>query len=555
MRRRLGARKPTSLVPAATKTLVSTVVTRLAEALDSRPACTAVVFVNSPRLAREVFERLTTGKGPSARIETDFELLTGRIHDREGDAVRARLLDPVTGAPAGRDRRIRERHLVVVATQTLEAGADLDFDVLVTEACGARALVQRLGRLNRLGEADDAEGSIVFAADTEGFGIYGQEPRDVWNRLSESAVDGCVDLNPGGPLRWLVSRPTNPHGSVRCSRPTSGSGRRPRHPPRARRRLSCSSAGSTTRETRVSVLWRVELPDDGLEVVPSVWAAETVDVPIREAREVLAALGDGTVSRLRPDRVTIERDVAVERLRPGDQILVAAAWGGYDQHGWAPACREPVVDPSLLRPPRIPLVATCLEAMVAGGDDLDAARSLAGHAGLSFGTRGRDRSDGAGRPASRRLITAGPHPAWHPDEWDGLVAGIRPDVDHPVGGVARLVVQAPFRLHPAPDLRSDAFDELSFTATSAALAEHLGTVGALAGRIGASIGLSPLLVEALTAAGRFHDLGKHDVRFQRWLDPKVAANQPPGQVVPSVAALAARPEGRRLAPVQRHEEL
>ena len=45
----------------------------------------------------------------------------------------------------------REHHLVVVATQTLEVGADVDAEFLVTEACGVRALTQRLGRLNRLG--------------------------------------------------------------------------------------------------------------------------------------------------------------------------------------------------------------------------------------------------------------------------------------------------------------------------------------------------------------------------------------------------------------------
>ena len=38
--------------------------------------------------------------------------------------------------------------MIVVATQTLEVGADVDFDIAVTELAGVRALVQRLGRLN-----------------------------------------------------------------------------------------------------------------------------------------------------------------------------------------------------------------------------------------------------------------------------------------------------------------------------------------------------------------------------------------------------------------------
>ena len=38
----------------------------------------------------------------------------------------------------------RQRHLIVVATQTLEVGADIDAEYLATEACGVRALTQRL---------------------------------------------------------------------------------------------------------------------------------------------------------------------------------------------------------------------------------------------------------------------------------------------------------------------------------------------------------------------------------------------------------------------------
>ena len=49
----------------------------------------------------------------------------------------------------------------MVATQTLEVGADLDAEYLVTEACGVRALTQRLGRLNRLGDHPQARAVYV----------------------------------------------------------------------------------------------------------------------------------------------------------------------------------------------------------------------------------------------------------------------------------------------------------------------------------------------------------------------------------------------------------
>ncbi|MHB1486315.1 MAG: HD domain-containing protein, partial [Acidimicrobiales bacterium] len=44
---------------------------------------------------------------------------------------------------------------IIVTTQTVEVGANLDFDGIVTESVSWDSLVQRLGRLNRLGNPDD----------------------------------------------------------------------------------------------------------------------------------------------------------------------------------------------------------------------------------------------------------------------------------------------------------------------------------------------------------------------------------------------------------------
>ena len=103
--------------------------------------------------------------------EATVTLLTGRMRPLDRDDV-LRELGPAIRA--GRKRSDDSPKHVVVATQCIEAGADFDFDALVTEAASLDSLRQRFGRVDRLGTYGKAEGVIVHAGSVKDDPIYGE---------------------------------------------------------------------------------------------------------------------------------------------------------------------------------------------------------------------------------------------------------------------------------------------------------------------------------------------------------------------------------------------
>ena len=153
-----------------------------------------VVFANRVATARETCRRLSGCEDVTAI------LLTGRMRAVDKDAVVQRLKELQLGAGASKDRQL-QASVIVVATQTLEVGADLDFDGLVTECASLDALRQRFGRLNRMGRAVDARAAILIRADQakpkrgEDDPIYGEALTNTWKWLRAHADDeGDVDF-------------------------------------------------------------------------------------------------------------------------------------------------------------------------------------------------------------------------------------------------------------------------------------------------------------------------------------------------------------------------
>ena len=154
-----------------------------------------VVFVNRVATARETFRRLRE------REEVEAVLLTGRMRPVDKDAVVRRLRDLGLQSNQAAGRRL-EKPVIVVTTQTLEVGADLDFDGLVTECASLDALRQRFGRLNRMGREIEARAWILIRADqarpargAEKDPVYGEALTRTWKWLGDHEnEDGEVDF-------------------------------------------------------------------------------------------------------------------------------------------------------------------------------------------------------------------------------------------------------------------------------------------------------------------------------------------------------------------------
>jgi CRISPR-associated endonuclease/helicase Cas3 len=110
------------------------------------PPPTAVVVCNTVDRARDVHTLLAKQLAArGATLEADCELLIGRSRPLDRPNLQDRILTRF-----GTGRAPASRTGILVATQTVEVGVNLDVDVLIRESASWDAVVQRLGRLNRL---------------------------------------------------------------------------------------------------------------------------------------------------------------------------------------------------------------------------------------------------------------------------------------------------------------------------------------------------------------------------------------------------------------------
>lgn len=544
------------------------------------------VMVNRVDTARRAAIRLRALADEDGSF--DVSLLTGRMRpvDRDDavDAIAARL-EPGLRLPG-------ERPLVVVATQSLEAGADFDFDLLVTECASLDALRQRFGRVDRDGQrwaAGRVHRSVVLcrAADIDGKepdAVYGTALTNTWHWLdSQDEVDFGHRAMPTPEGEELLAL-TSPRDHA----PLLAASHLDRWVQTSEREVSAEpevaqwlhGVSSTDQIADVQVIWR-DLPDrslfgwtdtsrvpedlaalltEALAVVPPL-AREALPVPIGEVRRWLRGEGgDPTLAdapmavddenarggdAVRPRLVARWVDGAAElvppqQVRPGDTIVVPASAGGIALGNWAPGSTEPVEDVSL-----------GLTRSVRSSVVVPLTSDRCEEAGLPWPDPTELELLGSAERRALLVETVDEHrTAWGIDGIDTrpwrsfqMPTGIDDD-----GQVIRTYVLMAAPLDPVPnadDLATDGEgDELSLIGRPMRLANHLRGVGFHAESFATALGWPPDVVAALRLAGEVHDAGKVDSRFQAIL---AGGTETGGVPLAKSGATSGSPQDRRAA--------
>lgn len=283
-----------------------------------RPGTRTLVVINTVSRATDVFDEVA-----KLALDADLVLLHSRFRpgDRQERTERA-LAQPGKGS-------------IVVATQVLEAGVDLTSDTLITEVAPWSSIVQRAGRCNRDGLANDARL------------LWTTPPAGAKNHLPYDAVE----------LNHTESVLARFDGQPMTSEELATAATeliRPMHPVLRRRDLlslfdtapdlsgndiDVSPFIRDATDRTVFVAWR-NLPADQMEDgAPA--RSELCPAPIGDVKEMISK--GRTRARAFDQRSGRWEPARPENVRPTAVIVLDAARGGYlPGRGFAPLSTAPV---------------------------------------------------------------------------------------------------------------------------------------------------------------------------------------------------------------------
>lgn len=530
------------------KALFETAGLLLADLKKFSTAPALVIVVNRVATARAVFDLFQKQKSPP-----QIELMIGRSRPLDRDAIAQRLM---ARCAAGRTHQPDDAPLIVVATQCIEVGADLDFQGLVTECAAMDALRQRFGRLDRLGRFGHSRAAIIGGGEPADDPVYGAAVAATWRWLQQqgSAVDFGIralaermgdsdlsDLNPK-PRPELQLTPCFLDLLAQTSP-------RPQYDPDVGALLH----GLSDAQEDVRLLWRSSLsglgasesqlvneildaqPPSSLEVLSlSVRAArhwlsransedhvfdvEGVDVAVEDFKLRSDLRGASTIWRQGKDgfiALGSAKDIA-----PGD-LLVLSDRNGCDQWGFAPEAEIPATD--LSRQAREALAGTHQRVELLRKNQFESAiaQGLGEHAmdGIRKVLDDIRLEEIDARTGARQLKPL-LREALHAGVLEPLLGAVSESLTD--AKILRTSKQAFFGVllyfgRPKREDLSEDDDSSNRIRRKVLLQDHNLGVGQRSLALASAVQLPLVLQHDLSLAGHLHDLGKADPRFQRML--------------------------------------
>ena len=228
LRLRVEAAKEAELVPVPNQDAIPAAALKIVKSIagdkDGRDVRSVGIVVNLVRTARETHRALE-------EAGYAVSLITGRMRPLD----RVATLDRINPAVDPNRDHCAGELTIVVATQSIEVGADFSFDALVTECAAVDSLRQRFGRLDRRGRHFAQTRSAARAwiigpksvvASQRPDPIYGDSTRITWRELKRRAkkwLNRCRIPRPAGISQWIdctgQDRPTAPEDTHGCLGP------------------------------------------------------------------------------------------------------------------------------------------------------------------------------------------------------------------------------------------------------------------------------------------------------------------------------------------------
>lgn len=454
---------------------------------------------------------------------------------------------------------------VVVATQTIEVGVNVDFAGMVTELASGTALAQRAGRVNRIGDRDSGPVAVI--------GPEGPPTADPRPYSAKELIEA---------RSWVLDRAEDPSGlSPQALREAPAPAARRQRDVLCRLEQGDVFALSPTSESRPARpeldLWLHDslesniphcgialrggkldghgrpLPVDSLDALALLRATppdpvEIFPTPLYRAQNICTALREGSQEHSRAFRYhdgivdVIDLTAKDLDLAAGDILILDADHGIVREHTivdygegepeqytvWGPVTSESGEEVRLLWRDDDPSLFTDLDAVA----------------------RGEESDEHEHEEDEVASLTARQQTALENHGYQGFqvtVGGPLANDDEP--RIPWLVIR------PNRSGRDNEATRQTWTGPEAvSLDQHATAVAARAGEISFAVGLSPATRRVLELAGLHHDDGKRDPRFQRML----------GGTVEAPLAKSGGPSSRRtttaktrtgLPPGWRHEQL